>query len=300
MEWALAMSSTDVALILSDEHCTRVARRSAGNFYYGFRLLPRNQRRAMCALYAFLRQSDDIVDDEGDEVEKRSRLDAWRRDLERASQLTASESLKLSPILPALGHWMREYGIPARYLHEALDGVAMDLDTSQYETFDDLYAYCYRVASTAGLCCLHIWGYDSGGGTAERMAERCGVAFQLTNIVRDVREDALRGRVYLPLEDLERYGVNREALANGVIDGRLHDLLAFECRRAEQFYEESAGLERRIAPEGRPMLRAMVGIYRGLLGAIARCGYDVFSRRVALSPLRKVSIAVRALTGGRR
>lgn len=262
-------------------------------------LLPRAQKEAMCALYAFLRHSDDIVDEPGSDQEKRSRLEAWRRGLDCALDDNGPMPGTDPPILPALAHTVRTFKIPRQHLDDALEGVAMDLATSDYATFEDLRAYCYRVASTVGLCCLHIWGFDSGDGHAERMAESCGLAFQLTNIVRDVREDAQRGRVYLPLEDLDRFRVDRHALAAECANARVKDLLAFECARAEEFYRQAMPLEERVAPAGRPMLRAIVGIYHGLLDAIRNAGYDVLARRISLSPVTKATIALRALARGR-
>lgn len=293
------MTDENAAVRRSQEYCMRLARRAAGNFYYGFMLLPRDRKLAMCALYAFLRASDDIVDSDNGEPEKQSGLATWRARFERALQMEPSATEALSPIFPALVHSVRAFQIPTQYLYEALDGVAMDLHPQEYRTFDQLYPYCYHVASTVGLCCLHIWGFDSEGGTAECMAESCGIAFQLTNIVRDVREDAERGRIYLPLEDLERFGVRPDSLAAHHPERGVRELLAFQCERAREFYERSAPLVERIAPVGRPMFRAMVDIYRGVLDAIAAAGYDVFARRVKLSPLRKASIAYSAWRGTR-
>ncbi len=294
------MNVPDLALRDSQRYCDRLARKAAGNFYYGFMLLPRAQKQAMCALYAFLRHSDDIVDDDDAPGEKQARLDDWRRRLEAALADEPAQAYHSSPILPALVAAVQRFQIPSRHLHDALDGVGMDLFHRTYQTFDDLRAYCYRVASTVGLCCLHIWGFDRRDGQAEQMAEACGLAFQLTNIVRDVREDARRGRVYLPMEDLDHFGVRPDTFDSPHPDPRVRELLAFECARAEEFYRQASPLEFRIEPGGRPMLRAIVGIYQGLLHAIRSSGYDVFARRIRLSPLKKTAIALRALGGGRR
>lgn len=277
----------------SYRHCAEVSRREAKNFYYSFLLLPRGLRRSMCALYAFMRQTDDLADEGGSVDARSAALRSWRLELNAALSGEPTDS----PILPALADTARRHAIPARHLHEVLDGVEMDLEPRPFPKFDDLRGYCYRVASAVGLCCIHIWGYQSSGGRAESMAEACGIALQLTNIVRDVREDAARGRVYLPLEDLARFGVSPEDLATAPLDGRMRSLLEFQARRAYDFYKQARPLVRLVDPAGRPMLRAITGIYRSLLDEIVRRDYDVLAGRVSLSPWRKAWIATRALAG---
>jgi len=256
--------------------CERVARREAANFYHAFRLLSRRQRLAMCALYAFLRVSDDLVDAPGPVDGKRRCLDDWRRCLDRALQGVPSH-----PLHPALRDTVRTHGIPHEYLHAALDGVAMDLDISDYNTFDDLSLYCYRVASVVGLSCIHIWGFTQE--QARKYAEWAGVAFQLTNILRDLAEDARRGRVYLPAEDLERFGYHREQLYRGERDAHFEALMRFEAERANRYYDAAAPLVPLLAPPGRAVFLVMLRTYRGLLDAIVRCQFDVFARRVRVS-----------------
>lgn len=275
--------------------CAGVSRREAKNFYYSFLALPADRRRSMCALYAFLRHTDDLADEPGPVVAKRRALDAWRADLVRSIEGHPDAW----PGLPALADTVARHEIPARYLHEVIDGVAMDLEPRPFETFGDLYAYCYKVASAVGLSCIHIWGFRPEGGEAEALAEACGIALQLTNIVRDVREDALNGRVYLPREDLRRFGVSSEDLSAGRITPAVRDLLAYQGRRAYDYYEKSAPLLDLVAPVGRPVLRALVGIYRALLDEIARRDYDVFNGRVSLPAWRKLAITGRALLLGR-
>ncbi len=177
---------SEANLRASDEFCRRLSRREARNFYYSFLVLPPERRRSMCALYAFMRHTDDLADEPGEVADKRAALETWRADLDRALEGQPDAW----PGLPALAHAVHRHGIPPKYLHEVIDGVAMDLEPRPFPTFEDLYAYCYRVASAVGLCCLHIWGYRSEGGRAESLAESCGIALQLTNILRDVREDA--------------------------------------------------------------------------------------------------------------
>jgi phytoene synthase len=283
---------TDRELRASYRFCTAVARREARNFYYSFWLLPRPRRRSMCALYAFLRHTDDLADGPGSAATKARALDAWRRALDAA--LAGDHGAW--PGLHALADTLARHGIPARLLHQVIEGVAMDIQPLGFATFTELADYCYHVASVVGLCCLHIWGYRSEGGTAERLAERCGLALQLTNILRDVREDARNGRIYLPRDDLERFGVGPDELtAGGGPSDRLRALLAFEAGRAYEYYEEARGLAPLVDPVGRPVLRTIVGIYRALLDEIARRDYHVLDGRVSLPAWRKLAIALRAL-----
>jgi phytoene synthase len=282
-------------------HCAEVARREARNFYPSFLLLPADPRRSMCALYAFLRRSDDIADDAGTAPAKRAALDAWRTALDAALRAGVEPAPSPGsdgwPGWPALADTVRRHAIPARYLGETLDGVESDIEPAPFDTFDELYGYCYRVASAVGLCCIHIWGFRSEGGRAEELAEAAGLALQLTNIVRDVGEDARNGRVYLPREDLDRFGVRPEDLVAGRAGEPLRRLLAFEARRAYDYYDRARPLADLVSPEGRPVLAAIVGVYRALLDEISRRGYDVLARRVTLPAWRKAAIAARAYAG---
>jgi phytoene synthase len=276
--------------------CGDLSRREARNFYYSFLVLPPHLRRSMCALYAFMRQTDDLADGlaPGDEGDREAALDRWRVDVHRA--LDGGEAGGW-PGLAALAETVEKHAIPRRHLDAVIDGVAMDLHPSPFATFDDLYAYCYRVASAVGLCCIHIWGFRSEGGRAEALAEACGVALQLTNILRDVREDAENGRIYLPLDELARFGVAPEELLGRRTNDRLRALLAFQGERAYGYYDKARPLAPLVAPVGRPVLGTIVGIYRTLLDEIARRDYDVLADRVALSPWRKSAITLRALSG---
>ena len=272
----------------SYQYCHQVTRSRAGNFYYAMRLLRPDKRRAMFALYAFMRHSDDICDSPGP-VEARAReLEHWRVRLQQVLDGRDDEP----GLFPALADTIQRYDIPPVCLMDLLDGQKMDLQTTRYERFDDLYAYCYRVASVVGLCCIHVWGFT--GPDAARLAEWRGVAFQLTNILRDLKEDAGRGRIYLPQEDLRRFGCAGEDLRDGTVGPAFRDLMRFEVQRARQYYTQSAPLEEAIDPDGRPALAAMTAIYRTILERIEASGYDVFSRRVRLSRLEKVGLAARA------
>jgi phytoene synthase len=286
----------DRSLRESYRFCAAVSRREARNFYYAFLLLPRSRRRSMCALYAFLRHTDDLADGPGPAAEKARALEAWRSALDAI--LSANGAASPWPGLPALADTVLRHGIPAHLLHQVIDGVAIDLKPRGFTTFAELADYCHLVASVVGLSCLHIWGYRSEGGKAECLADRCGIALQLTNILRDVREDARDGRIYLPRDDLERFGVEPDELAAaGQSSDRLRALLAFEGRRAYQYYDDARQLTPLVDPVGRPVLQTIVGIYRALLDEIARRDYHVQSGRISLPRWRKVAIALRALSG---
>jgi phytoene synthase len=276
------------ALAHSYAFCERLARREAGNFYHAFRLLPRPQRRAMCALYAFMRVADDLSDGPEPVPEKRALLDDWRRQLDRA--LAGSYG---HPLYPALHHTVATYGIPRQYLIDVLDGVCMDLEPVRYDTFADLYPYCYRVASAVGLSCIHIWGFERP--EAKCYAESAGIAFQMTNILRDLAEDAARERVYLPREDLDRFGYTVEQLYRGERGGNFRRLMRFEVERARSYYEAARPLGGLLRPAGRAVYLVMARTYGGLLEAIEKRDYDVFSKRVRLSRWRKLWLALSAL-----
>jgi len=275
-------------LAASYAYCERLARQQAGNFYFAFRLLPADQRRALCALYSFMRVADDLTDEAGRVADKCQALETWRRQLREA--LTGDYS---HPVQPALHHAVERYRIPVAYLESVLDGVGMDLDTMRYETFADLYSYCYRVASAVGLACIHVWGFQ--GERAESFAESAGIAFQLTNILRDLAEDAARGRVYLPREDLVRFGYSEDQLRQGARGERFAEMMSFQVARANGYYDAALPLAECLRPAGRAVFLVMLRTYRGLLDEIVRRDYDVFSTRVRLSRLHKLWLAARAL-----
>ena len=277
----------------SFEHCRRVAKARARNFYYSFVLLPQAQKDAMCAIYAFMRYCDDISDDESPSLEsRRTALAGWRSALERALAGDVGDD----PILPAFRATVERYAIPSQYFLDMIDGVGSDLEPQPYRTFDELRQYCYRVASVVGLTIVHVLGFEDP--RALELAEKCGIGFQLTNILRDIPEDAGMGRVYLPEEDLRRFGLSREALleagAGSRPGGRFDELMAFEWSRAQSYYEEAAPLLGLVRPAGRPSLWAMIAIYHGVLVRIRELGYDVYARRARLTALEKSWIVLRA------
>jgi phytoene synthase len=261
-------------LAASYDYCRRLTRRRARNFYYAFVLLGRAEHDAMCALYAFMRQCDDLSDEAADPALARAALDCWRTDLEDALAGGAPDH----PLWPAFVDTVRRFSIPHVYFREMIDGVSSDLETVRFQTFEDLYRYCYRVAGVVGQCVVHVLGFDSP--RALELAERCGIAFQLTNILRDVKEDSERGRDYLPAEDRERHP--------GV------ELLRAEAARAREYYAAAPELLRLVTPANRPALWALIEIYRRLLVKIEASGFDVYGPRIRLSGWAKSAIVAQA------
>lgn len=276
--------------------CRTIARREARNFYYAFIALPAPRRNAICAIYAFMRQADDLSDDETLSCEeRRARLERWMADWHGACESGRTTDMVFRAVLDAT----QRFSIPLALLDELVAGTAMDLQrgTSDapdtYATFEDLYRYCYLVASVVGLVCIRIFGYSDP--RAEKLAEETGVAFQLTNILRDVAEDAGRNRVYLPLEDLAAHNVTLDALLHRKVgtppsaDERA--LLKEIAGRAEEYYRSAHELLPLIDRESRPAMRVLVSIYHALLECIHDAEYDVFSQRASVPITRKLAIA---------
>ncbi|MEO8050654.1 MAG: phytoene/squalene synthase family protein [Acidobacteriota bacterium] len=266
--------------------CEGVARSQAKNFYYSFLLLSKPQRRAMCAIYAFMRYCDDLSDDEGI-LDRRAAIARWRSDLESALAGYAGEHA----VWPAFIDAVERYKIPHRYFYDMIDGVSSDLEPRRIQTFDELYDYCYHVASVVGLTVIHIFGFESEA--ALLLAEKCGIAFQLTNILRDVREDAERDRIYLPAEDLARFAVSPGAFEPRE---RFVQLMHFQAQRARDYYRESAPLVGLIDAGSRASLRALIGIYSRLLDRIVASDYDVLARRVRVPTWEKLWVLMRSAT----
>lgn len=279
--------------------CKGITRTSAKNFYYAFLVLPRRKRQALCAVYAFMRRCDDIADDPTLALpDRRQKLDTWLDALHRAQQGEPTDDA----ILLALTDAQRRFAIPAGLLDELAHGTAMDVEqeensaqttsapglTIQYRTFQDLRLYCYRVASVVGLVCIHIFEYRDPA--AEPLAERCGLAFQLTNIIRDVKEDASMGRVYLPEEDLAKFQISGSELLTTPDPARFRPVLALEADRAREFYSSGDALIPYVAEDSQPALWVLVTIYRSLLEKIAEKQYDVFTAKISLSTSEKLRI----------
>ena len=289
--------------------CRGITRASAKNFYYAFLVLPKPKRQALSAVYAFMRRCDDIADDPGlSAAERRFKLNTWLDALHRVQQGQPTDD----PILLALTDAQRCYNIRAGLLDDLAFGTAMDMvdpigdDTAaalpaapassgasrqltvQYKTFNDLRIYCYGVASVVGLVCIHIFGYRDPA--AEPLAEQCGLAFQLTNIIRDVKEDAAMGRVYLPQEDLAKFGLSATELLNKPKAARFRPLLELEANRAREGYQAGDQLIPYIAEDSQPALYVLVNVYRKLLEKIADRQYDVFKRKISLTVGQKLRI----------
>jgi phytoene synthase len=280
------MQHHELRLTTAYSVCRHIARSSAKNFYYGFMLLPVRKRNALSAVYAFMRHADDLSDDPGMAPgERRAKLTQFIDSYHHSLETGRTDD----PVFLALRDSQQRYGIPMELLDQLVAGTGMDVREGErtdaplvvYRTFDELYRYCYHVASVVGLVCIRIFGYRDP--VAEQYAEHLGIAFQLTNILRDVKEDAAMARVYLPQEDLERFGVTAEELGSGVAMDKLRPLLAFEAARARQFYESAGKLLPLIDEVSQPALWAMVEIYRGILDRIELRQFDVYSERVRLS-----------------
>jgi 15-cis-phytoene synthase len=281
--------------------CRAIAKREAKNFYYAFVALPSARRNAICAIYAFMRQADDLADDESLSLkERRTRLDVWLASWRAASQGADTSD----PVFIAVRDAIQRFSIPLSLLDELVAGVIMDLDhidtgaPDTYSTFADLYHYCYLVASVVGLVCIRIFGYTDPA--AEKLAEETGIAFQLTNILRDVAEDAERNRVYLPLEDLAAHNVSLDAFLHhkpGTPPTASERALLIDiASRAETYYASAQALLPLIDRESRPALWVLVAIYHALLKRIHRANYNVFSRRASVPLSQKIAIMVVGLT----
>jgi squalene synthase HpnC len=305
---ARVYSSTSGAVAASYEVCHRIARAAHSNFYPAFFLLPKPKRDGIVALYAFMRLIDDVSDESADLASKQRGLVKWRAALDQsitgqpqifdgnAAMVSPTEALDgAAEILPALVDTIQRYEMPTRYLHDLISGAEMDLTIRTYPSFERLREYCYRVAGTVGLTCTHIFGFRDA--KAADLAEKLGLAFQLTNIIRDVREDYKLGRVYLPDEDLARYGVAKEDLGRDEATLGVRELLRFEADRAWSFYEEGAHLLSLIDEDSHSTLWLLVNTYSSLLARIESVDFAVFGERVRLSKPEKMILIAKARFG---
>ena len=287
-------------------YCREVARREAKNFYYSFVALPKAKRDAICAVYAFMRKADDLSDDESkSHAQRRQEQAEWMASWQRTDRVEFSGGTGDDPIFPALLDAKRRFHISSQLLEQLVAGTAMDLDRpvasagifDTYATFGDLYQYCYLVASVVGLVCIRIFGYEDI--RAEKLAEETGIAFQLTNILRDVREDAERNRIYLPLDQLARYDVTPGEIV-GLTRGepmqaRHKAVLAETAQHAEEFYQSASQLLKLIEPDSRPALWVLVTIYHRLLLRIESADYDVFSQRISVPTYEKIALLLQGI-----
>jgi phytoene synthase len=292
----------DTSLEASHAYCEQLTRTQAKNFYFGLKLLPEPKRSAMFSLYAYMRLVDDIADDEdGRTIRQRiDELEAWRQHThnildgqdytQQGNGNVADAGVQL---WPAFSEMVRDYRMPRKIFDDVIAGQRQDLEPEPFETFDQLHTYCYRVAGVVGLASIYIWGFEGGAETEELAIDR-GVAFQLTNILRDLREDAARGRTYLPMEDLAVMNVTEDDL-RGTRGGRaFRELMQFQIDRAEAYYTKSEPLEERIQRDSRPTLVAMTQIYHRLLKKVAVEPERVLRERVSLSLISKLMIGWRA------
>lgn len=304
-------SPTESQLAVAYSVCRGITRTAARNFYYAFIALPKPKRQALCAVYAFMRRCDDITDDESVPFqERRQKLYAWLDAFHRAHAGHPTDD----PILLALTDTQRRFAIPVGLLDELAFGTAQDVEQVlqeqwetqtgtgtaakekgliQYQTFEELRQYCYGVASVVGLVCIRIFGYNDPA--AEPLAERCGLAFQLTNIIRDVKEDAQVGRIYLPQEDLAKFGIAAPEFLSAMDPSRFVQLLSMEADRARECYAAGEQLIPYIDEDSQPALWVLVTIYRRLLEKIAASNYDVFNGKISLSTREKLTILGKGL-----
>src|SRR6266496_191406 len=287
---------TESQLHMAYSVCRGITRSQAKNFYYGFLVLPKRKRQSLCAVYAFMRRCDDIADDPSlSPRDRHQKLDLWVDAFHSAQVGQPCDD----PILLALTDAQRRFHIPLGLLDALAFGTTMDVEENpeepaapglqvQYRSFQDLERYCYHVASVVGLVCTRIFGYSDP--TAESLAERCGLAFQLTNIIRDVKEDAAVGRIYLPLDELEQFGISAADLSAAPDLTRLRPLLELQAQRAFENYRAGDELLNFISEDSQPALWVLVNIYRSLLEKIVRLNYDVFSRKISLTFREKLTI----------
>ena len=263
------------------EHCRQIARDHATNFYYAFRTLPKRERNAIYATYAFCRICDDIADEDLPLEEKRRRFAQTRKMLEESGNGAGG-----SPVFSALGGARADFNIPKRHFEEVIEGVEIDLIQSRFDTFDDLREYCYKVASSVGLICIEVFGYDDPN--AREYAVDMGLAMQLTNILRDVREDAERGRIYLPLDEMASFGYTEQELLNGVVNEPFRNLMKFQACRARSYFATGRKLIPLLAPRSRACPSVLHILYSHILDRIERADFDVFAGRIGLSRTEKL------------
>ena len=268
------------------EHCRQIAKAQARNFYYAFRTLPGRKRRAIYATYAFCRVCDDIADEEAPTDEKQRRLGEVR-----ALLSGGSDGLPHDPIFEALAGAAEEFNIPASYFAEIVDGVEMDLTKTRFADFEELRDYCYKVASAVGLICIEVFGYK--GPNAREYAVDMGLAMQLTNILRDVREDGERGRIYLPQDEMAEFGYTEAELLAGVVNEPFRNLMAFQAERARGYFNSGKLLIPLLSPRSRACLWVLHGLYSKILDRIEASGFEVFRERVSLSGTEKLFLTAR-------
>jgi len=267
------------------DYCQKLTQKRGTNFYLGFSFLPKEKRNAIFASYAFCRYADDIVDEEGKKNPK-ALLARWRRDLNLCYRGKTTH-----PIMTALYDAVRKYKIPKAAFEGLIDGCAMDLSIKRYDSFEELLKYCERVAVTMSTISLHIFGIKDK--KAEEYGKYLSLALQLTNILRDIGEDARKGRIYIPLNDLKKYGYSEEELLSGVLNPRFRSLMEFQVKRARAYYEKAYSVLECVEGDSRFGALLMGAVYAKVLERIEKSNYDVFSKRHDLSFLDKAVLVAK-------
>lgn len=281
------MSNREKDLDAAYLHCVKLARGSGSNFFFAFYSLPKQMFREMCALYAYMRLTDDMGDDESSTfAERREKLKTWRERLQASYQGQTVND----PVLLAIVDVAHKRGISKEVLEEVINGVESDLAHVQFRTFEELNSYCYQVAGVVGICCLKVWGCDFSQSEIQQQAIDCGTAFQLTNILRDLGEDTQRNRLYIPIEEMERFKLTRDHFSNGVVNESFKEFMRFQVERAWAYYRKAMPLLDNVSPTGKPILSGFFQAYIALLRGIEQREYDVFSSRVRLSKFKKATI----------
>ena len=268
------------------DHCEQITKSQAKNFYYAFRTLPASKRRAIYAAYAFCRICDDIVDEDRPREEKERLFKDTRRLLHEDQSGTTEH-----PVFTALRDATETFDIPVRYFEEVIEGVEMDIDHARFQNFEELRAYCYKVASTVGLISIEIFGYNDPG--AKHYAIDLGLAMQLTNILRDLREDSLRGRIYIPLDEIASFGYSEQELKLGVTNAAFRDLMKYQVARARQYFAGGRRLVPLVSAKSRACPAVLIAFYSAILDRIEASDFDVFQRRIGLNAREKMLLMAR-------
>ena len=276
------MVASQIDLDAAYDLCKRITKAEAKNFYYAFRTLPSAKRRAIYAAYAFCRVCDDISDEDLPLDEKLGRFAHTRELLTQGRNEQTAD-----PVVAALSDAATTFEIPWNLFEQIVDGVEMDLERTRYETFEELWEYCYKVASVVGLVSVEIFGHDEHPN-AERYAVDLGLAMQLTNIIRDVKEDASRGRIYFPQSDMRRFGYSEQDLMNDVLNESFRDLMRLQIERARRYFETGRRLIPLLSQDSRACTAVLIEVYSGILDRIEAADYDVFSQRVTLTTSEKL------------
>jgi phytoene synthase len=287
MEAIKGKSNMDVV-----KYCRQITKASKSNFYYSFLFLPKRQQEALYSVYAFCRSIDDVVDRNSSVSKAMEEIKEWRRHIDRCYTGFIDH-----PVLTPLAKTIHEYHLPMEYFEELIHGMEMDLHQHRYATFEELHPYCYRVASVVGLICIEIFGYTEA--VAREHAIHQGIAFQLTNILRDIKSDAARGRIYLPQEDLKQFGYSEQELLASTYNPAFVELMRFECQRARDYYQKARELLPSRDRHSMVASEIMGEIYYRILQEIERSGYNVFEKKISLPRYTRLGLALKIWVSNR-